>query len=318
MPTTENTSFPTATSKSPALLAHRAIEDLALEAENSVEQILRLVDRLHKADTPIEGPSPSTGIHSSPSEETPTEEEFEPEVAQIPRLEWQRCLETFNILHPKCKREYLEQFRRLRARLTLARKEWQAGGLPLQVIGILSSSSTDGKTFVAANLAAALALGNEQRVLVIDANPMTQTMTGLLGAETGNGLTDAMRGGDLELSLRQAGETNLYFMPANCSGGNFHGGMDLRGLPALLERLRAEFQWIILDAPASDESSDAELLANFADGNLVVARKGLTSFREMAKIMESVPEGRVVGAVFNNEGWREKRWWPFGPRARKV
>lgn len=310
MPNSENAGFETATAKSPASLAHRAIEDLALEAENSVEQILRLVDRLHKVGNPIEGPRPSEPVPTS----EPTQEavRLEPELAEIPRLEWAKCLETFSILHPKCKREYLEQFRRLRARLTLARKEWQSGGIPLQVVGILSSSSMDGKSFVTANLAAALALGNEQRVLVIDANPVTQSLTGLLGAESGNGLADAMRGGDLELSLRQAGETNLYFMPANGSGTTFHGGIDLRQLPALLERLRSEFQWIILDAPASEESSDAELLGNFADGNLVVVRKGQTSFREMAKIIESVPEGSVVGAVFNNEGLRQKRWWQFG------
>ena len=314
MANTENATHQAATSKSPAALAHRAIEDLALEAENSVEQILRLVDRLHKVDNPIEGPSAAatTGIPVPSSEETPTAEALKPEPADIPRLEWQRCLETFSILHPKCKREYLEQFRRLRARLTLARKEWQNGGIPLQVIGILSASSMDGKSFVAANLAAALALGNEQRVLVIDANPVTQTLTGLLAADKGNGLSDAMRGGDLALSLRQAGETNLYFMPANGSGGNFHGGIDMRRIPALLERLRSEFQWIILDAAASEESSDSELIANYSDGNLVIVRKGLTSFSDIAKIIESVPEGSVVGAVFNNEGLREKHWWQFG------
>lgn len=312
MPNSENAGLETATAKSPASLAHRAIEDLALEAENSVEQILRLVDRLHKADNPIEAPRPSEPSDVPAAEPIQGAVRLEPELTEIPRLEWAKCLETFSILHPKCKREYLEQFRRLRARLTLARKEWQIGGIPLQVVGILGSSSMDGKSFVTANLAAALALGNEQRVLVIDANPVTQSLTGLLGAEKGNGLVDAMRGGDLELSLRQAGETNLYFMPANGSGTTFHGGIDLRRLPALLERLRAEFQWIILDAPASEESSDAELLGNFADGNLVVVRKGQTSFREMAKIIESVPEGSVVGAVFNNEGLRQKRWWRFG------
>ena len=38
------------TKKSPESLAHRAVQDLALEAENSVEQMLRLVDRLHRAE----------------------------------------------------------------------------------------------------------------------------------------------------------------------------------------------------------------------------------------------------------------------------
>ena len=314
MADTENATIQAVASKSPAALAHRAIEDLALEAENSVEQILRLVDRLHKADNPIEGPAAAatTGSQILSNEETQIAEEPTPASADIPRLEWQRCLETFSILHPKCKREYLEQFRRLRARLTLARKEWGNGGIPLQVIGILSASSLDGKSFVAANLAAALALGNEQRVLVIDANPVTQALTGLLAADKGNGLSDAMRGGDLALSLRQAGETNLYFMPANGSGGNFHGGIDMRRLPGLLERLRSEFQWIILDAAASEESSDSELIANYSDGNLVIVRKGLTSFSDIAKIIESVPEGSIVGAVFNNEGLREKHWWQFG------
>ena len=83
-----------AATKTAEMIAHRAVEDLALEAENSVAEMLRLVDRMHRADRP-HPVNPSVG------------EAFSAPVESQKQLSWDACLDTFVILHPKCKKEYV-------------------------------------------------------------------------------------------------------------------------------------------------------------------------------------------------------------------
>ena len=290
----------TQSQKSAESLAYRAIEDLALEADSSVEQMLRLVDRLHRAERP------------KPAEDIPIDlgkEATAPQEKRLPRLDWDKCLQTFPVLHPKCKREYIESFRLLRARVSLAKREWAAGGAVLQVLAIVSTSSREGKSFVATNLAAALAIGSDEKVLIVDLNPLSNELSSSLGILKGPGVSEAMQSGQWESSVRQVGETNLYVLPAGRAAESRLDGIDFRRVPMLLESLRGTFAWIIIDGPAHADSSDAELLSNYADANLLVVQKGVTEFNEVAQLKEGIPEGRLLGAVLNNQTLKKSKSW---------
>ena len=298
------------TKKSPESLAHRAVQDLALEAENSVEQMLRLVDRLHRAErkTPELVPS-AAGTNSNGDFQNDVLPEITTEPTFAPKLDWEKCLQVFSVLHPKCKKEYVEVFRLLRARVSLAKREWATGNVPLQLLAIVSPTSKNGKSFVATNLAAALALGSDEKVLIIDLNPLSNEMSTALGVAKSAGVPEAVRSGQWEPSVHQVGETNLFVMPAGKANENRMDSVDFRRLPLLLESLRSTFAWIILDGPAASDSSDAELLANYADANLLVMRKGVTEFSEVAQLKETIPEGRLLGAVFNSQFDEKKKSW---------
>lgn len=284
--------------KSPQSLAHRAIEDLALEAENGVEQMLRLVDRLHRAERAL------------PRDEKVEESvSADDQVIRAPRLEWDKCLQTFPVLHPKCKKEYVESFRLLRARISLAKREWASGGAVLQVVAVVSNSPQEGKSFVATNLAAVLAIGSDEKVLVIDLNPLSNELSSSLGIMKGSGVCEAIQSGNWEGSVRRVGETNLYVLPAGRAVESRLDGIDFRRIPVLLESLRGTFAWIIIDGPAHADSSDAELLSNYADANLLVVQKGLTEFSEVIRIKEGIPEGRLLGAVLNNQTLKKSSSW---------
>lgn len=276
-----------AATKTAEMIAHRAVEDLALEAENSVAEMLRLVDRMHRAERP-HPVNPAAG------------EAFSAPPESLRQLSWDACLDTFVILHPKCKKEYVEQFRQLRSRLTLAKKDWENAQMDLKVLAIVSPSEKDGKSFVAANLAAAMALGSDRKVLLIDLNPASTYATTSLGIQAAQGLTEAIETQEWQASVRRMGDTNLSVMPIGKRKAGNIDPVDFRRLPLLLEKLRDSFDWIILDGPAFNGSSDAELTANFADANLLVVRKNRTEFRDAARALNGIPAERVLGVVFNN------------------
>ena len=246
------------------------------------------------------------------ADDVPAACDVSPEVSKkpaTPRLDWEKCLQVFSVLHPKCKKEYVEVFRLLRARVSLAKREWATGNVPLQLLAIVSPTPKNGKSFVATNLAAALALGSDEKVLIIDLNPLSNEMSTALGVAKSAGVPEAVRSGQWEPSVHQVGETNLFVMPAGKANENRMDSVDFRRLPLLLESLRSTFAWIILDGPAASDSSDAELLANYADANLLVMRKGVTEFSEVAQLKETIPEGRLLGAVFNSQFDEKKNSW---------
>ena len=247
--------------------------------------MLRLVDRMHRAEPARE---PSAGAAPAPS------------AVDSRKLNWETCLDTFVILHPKCKKEYIEQFRQLRSRLTLVKKDWANAGTELKILSIASPSEKEGKSFVAANVAAALALGSDRKVLLIDLNPTSAYATTSLGIQSAPGLTEAIETNDWTPSVRSMADTNLSVMPiGRLKAGNIDP-VDFRRLPILLEKLRESFDWIILDGPAFRESSDAELTASYADANLLVVRKNHTAFEDVAQALNAIPAERVLGIVFNH------------------
>jgi Mrp family chromosome partitioning ATPase len=70
-------------------------------------------------------------------------------------------------------------------------------------------------------------------------------------------------------------------------------------LPHLLEILRWQFEWIIVDGAAFASSPDARWLPAVTDGTLLVVRESASSFGAVQESLASIPPERLVGVVFN-------------------
>ena len=69
-------------------------------------------------------------------------------------------------------------------------------------------------------------------------------------------------------------------------------------LKALLNRVEALFDWIIIDSPPAVPVSDAGLLANYCDGVLMVVRANATPFDIARKAREEFGD-KLLGVVLN-------------------
>lgn len=72
-----------------------------------------------------------------------------------------------------------------------------------------------------------------------------------------------------------------------------------RGMEQFLERLRSQFDLIVIDAPAFSECSDADALADFADAVLLVGKHGVVDHGEIADAIARLGQGMRMAIALN-------------------
>ena len=188
-----------------------------------------------------------------------------------------------------------EQFRTLRSRLYQLRE-----ATPLKRILVTSALAAEGKTFVATNLAQAIAREKERKVLLIDGDLRSPALHQPLGAALTPGLSDYLRGQASDPEIIQHGqEGNLCFIPAGNPGSDPSELLSNGALEKLLERLSPLFDWVIIDSPPCLPVADANVLAGLCDGVLLVLRARSTPSAAADKARKELQKRRVIGVVMN-------------------
>jgi protein-tyrosine kinase len=188
-----------------------------------------------------------------------------------------------------------EQFRTLRTRLYQVR-----GSQSLRTILVTSALPSEGKTFVTNNLAQAIVHQPDCRVLIIDADLRRARLHLPLGAPSGPGLSDYLRGQADELAVIQHGqEGNLCFIPGGNEVANPSELLSNGRLKKLLDHVTPIFDWVILDSPPCVPIADASILAALCDGVLLVVRSASTPTNIAQKACQELKGRNVVGVVLN-------------------
>ena len=201
----------------------------------------------------------------------------------------------------------VEQFRSLRSHIYQARYE-----APMKTILIASGMPSEGKSFIAANLAMSLARNSIHNILLIDADLRRPTLHGLLGTQNSPGLSDYLDGNaDLtEIMQRDriqdtganasAGKVpNLTFIPSGKSRDNSSELVANHRIDELIAAVSPSFDWIVIDAPPVLAVTDAVELARAADAVLLVARSGSTPYEVAQRTRTSFHNSRILGFVLN-------------------
>jgi protein-tyrosine kinase len=188
-----------------------------------------------------------------------------------------------------------EQFRTLRSRLYQMRSSQS-----LSRVLVTSAVPTEGKTFVAYNLARAIVRQPDQRALVVDADIRMPRMHTVLGAPSSPGLTDYLRGDASELDIIQHGaEGNLCLIAGGEQADDASELLSNGRLKELLDRLGPVFEWIIIDSPPCLPVADANIIAEHCDGILLVAKAGFTPAETAIRARQELQGRPVVGVVLN-------------------
>ena len=192
-----------------------------------------------------------------------------------------------------------EAYRAVRTAVEFAPGDGTGG----RVLLVSSASPREGKTTVAVNLATVLAQDGK-RTLIVDADLRKPRVHEVLPVPSSVGLTNLVAGrADLKDAIHPAGPENLWVLP---SGPIPPNPAELLGRPAtaaLLERLRKDFDRIVVDTPPLGVVTDAAVLARRADLVLLVVAAGKTKKRAAehgAHVLRSVgvePSGVVLNQV---------------------
>ena len=188
-----------------------------------------------------------------------------------------------------------ERFRTLRSRLYQI-----AATRPLRRLLITSSVAAEGKTFVTSNLGQSIAQQMERRVLLIDADLRAPRLHFTLGAARYPGLSDYLKGKIDEYTAIQRGALdNLFLIPAGAEVSDPSELLSSGGMKRLLDVVTPVFDWIIIDTPPAMPVHDASILADLADGVLLVLRAGSTEAEIADKAADEFRDKNLLGVVLN-------------------
>ena len=173
-----------------------------------------------------------------------------------------------------------------RATLTSILFAGQNGDRP-RIIVITSPLPAEGKTTVVSNIAIALAEINRP-VLVIDADMRKPRLHEIFGIPNTWGLSDLLAGRNSlngcprEAFARETEIPDLYVLPSGPGIRSISNLLHSPRAPELLERVRKEFDTVLIDTPPMMQIADARVLGQIADAVILVVRAGQTT-RDSAK-----------------------------------
>jgi len=190
-----------------------------------------------------------------------------------------------------------DEFRRAVARILHAGK--RAGETKTCVVA--SPARGDGKTTLACNLALILAQA-DRRVLLVDVDSRNPGVERCFGLTPSAGLGEMLSGASLEHDPdRSTAYENLFVLGPGLHSEDMIERLASRDMADFLEGAEELFDHIIIDTPASLLMAETRLLAPLADGVVVVAGAGVSSFGMLRRALRSIQDsgGNIMGMVVN-------------------
>ena len=187
-----------------------------------------------------------------------------------------------------------EELRQIRAAV-----ERLAADQPSYAVEIMSAVDGEGRSTIAANLAAALAEAGRRTVLV-DADLRRPRLADLTKTDADRGLLQA---------LRHPGEPTRYVQSASgfdvmAAGGTHSNPIELLTSDAMgqiLDGLRRSHEFVVIDTPALLTSGEGTALEAHVDGGVVVADATRVRSEEFTRALDAAELAgmRILGVVLN-------------------
>ena len=174
----------------------------------------------------------------------------------------------------------------------------------IKVIAVSSPAAGDGKTVTSINLAAALARGSSDRILLIDADLRRPSVGALLGiGREERGLADALTDGKVDISaaLQKTPLTNLSVLPAGSLRGSVSELLRAPALEDILRAAREQYNYVVVDTPPLLPVFDSSVLAKLVDGMLLVVSANQTPRKLLGEALNMLEPSKVLGIVFNRD-----------------
>ena len=181
---------------------------------------------------------------------------------------------------------------------------------------VTSTIPREGKSTVAANLACTLASGEQQKVLLLEGDVRRPSLAQLFGLPSVAGLSNCLQGDrTLPQSVYRLEEPGIWILPAGDKAGAPLELIQSPRLAALLQKLNAWFDWIVIDSPPVLPLADTSEWARLADGVLLVARRAITDKRKLQKGLEALDRSKLIGAIVNSSRGANGDYYYYRPNS---
>lgn len=192
---------------------------------------------------------------------------------------------------------YLEFYERFRSNLR------RIGGRNLKVVLITSTSSYEGKTVSAYNLAIASARAGK-RTLIVETDLRSPSRSASLGVTCDPDATvEPLRYyASLSECIRLVPDIeNLYILPSPGPVRQSAAILESSEMRRLMEDVRERFDLVVLDTTPLGLSNDALLIQPYSDGIVLVTRPNYTEENMLSEAMDQLIESELglLGVVIN-------------------
>lgn len=200
---------------------------------------------------------------------------------------------------PTCSFLFVETYKKIRTKLM-----YKAGNQKGQVILVTSVLENEGKSTVAANIALTLAQKSDH-VVFIDGDLRRPAAYKILqkeleeSREIGSYLNEKS---DFEQVMQWDEENRLYLLIGSKKYSNSTELVSGERMQELMEEVRAEADYVVIDSPPTSMMADAEVLAEYADVSLLVVHQGMARTREINDTIDILENGgsELLGCIYND------------------
>ena len=200
-----------------------------------------------------------------------------------------------------------EQFRKLRTVLKVHHL-----GNDLRSVLVTSLAPSEGKTTVSLNLAATVARGLDESVVLIDADLRKRGLTSLLGLKNTPGLSEVLEGkAKIKDTFIQTEIKGLNIIPAGINSSSPAELVESQRMKNVLRILGtvSKFSYIIIDSPPLIATSEAIILSHNADGVILVVMAEKTRRDIVKRELSSLNQAKVLGVVLNGAKFETSHYY---------
>jgi capsular exopolysaccharide synthesis family protein len=269
----------------------RIFDSLRKAGGKAAHVALPLIDKTEVAKAAAAVPGAAT-----PAESAALTGEPEPKAASRVRVVKARPLGNLPVLpfdgtHPAA----AEQYRIIRTKII-------QHTLQPRLLAVSSPGAGDGKTISALNIAGALSLKGEVRVLLVETDFRRSSFCRLLQLPDEPGLVDVLARkctlDDAVMEIEQL--PNLFVL----GSGEFRAdATELLDSPfgrAVFQTLRKRFHYVVLDCPPIGSIADYDVIQAAADGVVAVLRADHTNRAAALEMLSTLPKEKMIGVVMNH------------------
>lgn len=177
-----------------------------------------------------------------------------------------------------------------------------------KIFAITSPIRGDGKTLTALNIAVVIARDFGKKILLLEGDFKTPSLGKFIKKELQSDLVDML------LSKNNASATsipfsdtlipfaddNLSVLPAAKSVSNSSGLVSSQSMKMLLQTLKEQYDYVIIDAPPILPLSDMNIFEEVVDGIVVVVRAEKTPKGALIKSLDAIDDKKIVGLILND------------------
>ena len=172
---------------------------------------------------------------------------------------------------------------------------------PVRTLAITSAVPNEGKTFIAANLASAIATSGKS-VLIVECDMRRRSLSRALNVHAQYGIYSVMSG---ERTVQEAavatGTPNMYFLDAEPRIPNPTDLLNSNRFTKLVDLARNTYDYVVFDTPPVCTFVDAAVLGTKVDAVFMVVREGFTRKADLANAADQLRKSgcNLAGMIMN-------------------